>query len=50
MLDGKNHGTYLKPEEREAFEAYKAKHGNPATAKLVKQAILKFIGYKPKKK
>lgn len=48
MPQGGNVITSLTLEERKAFDAYKKKHGISADSRVVKLAILKLLGLKPK--
>ena len=49
MAQGGNVITSLILDERKAFDAYKEKHGIKADSRVVKKAILKLLGLKPKK-
>lgn len=49
MPQGGNVITSLTVDERKAFDAYKKKHGITADSRLVKMAVLKLLGIKPKK-
>ena len=49
MAQGGNVITSLTWDERQAFDAYKKKHGIEKDSRVVKLAILKLLGLKPKK-
>jgi len=49
MAQGGNVITSLTVDEREALDEYKKKHGIENDSRVVKLAILKLLGRKPKK-